>query len=56
MIKKEIKSLLKTKKNLLAFSAGIDSSALFFILLENGIEFDVAIVDYGIRKSSKYQK
>jgi len=53
MIKKEIKSLLKTKKNLLAFSAGIDSSALFFILLENGIEFDVAIVDYGIRKSSK---
>ena len=41
------------KKNLLAFSAGIDSSALFFILLENNIPFDIAIVDYGIREQSK---
>jgi len=50
-------SLLTThcslKKNLLAFSAGIDSSALFFLLLENDIPFDIAIVDYGIRAQSK---
>jgi tRNA(Ile)-lysidine synthase len=44
---------LKNKKNLLAFSAGIDSSALFFLLLENNIKFDIAIVDYGIRAQSK---
>jgi len=41
------------KKNLLAFSAGIDSSALFYLLLENNITFDIAIVDYGLRAQSK---
>jgi tRNA(Ile)-lysidine synthase len=46
-------SVLKNKKNLLAFSAGIDSSALFFLLLENHIKFDIAIVDYGLREQSK---
>jgi len=40
-------------KNLLAFSGGVDSSALFFILLENNISFDIAIVDYNQRKQSK---
>ena len=44
---------LLNKKNLLAFSAGIDSSALFFLLLENNIKFDIAIVDYNIRAQSK---
>lgn len=44
---------LKTSKNLLAFSAGIDSSALFFLLLEHQIKFDIAIIDYGLRKESK---
>jgi len=44
---------IKNKKNLLAFSAGIDSSALFFLLIENNIKFDIAIVDYGIREQSK---
>jgi len=44
---------LQNKKNLFAFSAGIDSSALFFLLLENNIKFDIAIVDYGIRTQSK---
>jgi tRNA(Ile)-lysidine synthase len=44
---------LQNKKNLLAFSAGIDSSALFFLLIENHIKFDIAIVDYGIRAQSK---
>ena len=45
--------LLKDKKNLLAFSAGADSTALFFLLLEYEIPFDIAIVDYGIREQSK---
>ncbi len=40
-------------KNLLAFSAGIDSSALFFLLIEEKIPFDIAIVDYGLREQSK---
>lgn len=44
---------IRNKKNLLAFSAGIDSSALFFLLIENNIKFDIAIVDYGIREQSK---
>lgn len=44
---------IKTSKNLLAFSAGIDSTALFFLLLENNISFDIAIVDYGQREQSK---
>jgi len=45
-------SVLKAKKNLLAFSAGIDSSALFFLLIENNIPFDIALVNYGIRENS----
>lgn len=45
-------SQLKEKKNLLAFSAGVDSSALFFILLENNIPFDIALVNYGTRENS----
>ncbi len=45
-------SFLIQKKNLLAFSAGIDSSALFFLLLENKIPFDIALVNYGTRENS----
>lgn len=45
-------SCLKGKKNLLAFSAGVDSSALFFLLLESGIKFDIALVNYGTRETS----
>lgn len=40
------------KKNLLAFSGGVDSSALFHLLIENGIAFDIAIVNYNIRETS----
>ncbi|MDX1810070.1 MAG: tRNA lysidine(34) synthetase TilS [Sulfurospirillaceae bacterium] len=47
-----IKSL-KNGKNLLAFSGGVDSSALFFILRSYEVEFDLAIVDYNIREQSK---
>jgi len=46
-------SPFKHRKNLLAFSAGIDSTALFFLLLDENIPFDIAIVDYNLRKSSK---
>ena len=44
---------IKESKNLLAFSAGIDSSALFFLLLEKNIDFDIAIVNYNTRDESK---
>jgi tRNA(Ile)-lysidine synthase len=37
---------LKERKNLLAFSGGVDSTALFFILLRLSIPFDIAIVHY----------
>lgn len=45
-------AILKNKKNLLAFSAGVDSSALFFLLLDANIPFDVAHVNYQTRKNS----
>jgi len=47
---------LLTSKNLLAFSAGIDSSALFFMLIEHNIPFDLAIVNYGIREQSNAEE
>lgn len=43
---------LKVTKNLLAFSGGIDSTALFFILIEHNIPFDIAIVNYNTRPQS----
>ena len=46
-------SVIKNQKNLLAFSAGVDSVALFFLLLEQNISFDIAIVDYNLRAQSK---
>ncbi|WP_324171293.1 tRNA lysidine(34) synthetase TilS [Sulfurimonas sp.] len=50
----EISSLktLENKKNLLAFSAGVDSTALFFLLLNDSIKFDIAIVNYGQRNQA----
>lgn len=44
---------LRGKKNLLAFSGGVDSAALFFLLIEANIEFDIALVNYNTRTSSK---
>ena len=55
MIKESTLNLLKDSKNLLAFSAGVDSSALFFILLEHNINFDIAIVNYGLREQAKQE-
>ena len=49
-------SSLLVKKNLLAFSAGIDSSALFFLLLDAGIEFDIALVNYNTREESSAEE
>ncbi len=46
-------SAIKESKNLLAFSAGIDSTALFFIMLKENIDFDIAIVNYNLREESK---
>ncbi|RDU69984.1 tRNA lysidine(34) synthetase TilS [Helicobacter cholecystus] len=48
----EIETLPKGRY-LLGFSGGVDSSALFFLLLDLGVEFDIAIVDYGLREQSK---
>ncbi|MDQ1243894.1 MAG: tRNA(Ile)-lysidine synthase [Campylobacterota bacterium] len=53
MLEDKILSKLKDKKNLLAFSGGADSTALFFLLLKHKVPFDIAIVDYGIREQSK---
>lgn len=46
-------SVIKESKNLLAFSAGVDSSALFFLLLKQNIPFDITIVNYNVRVQSK---
>jgi tRNA(Ile)-lysidine synthase len=46
---------VKTTKNLLAFSGGVDSTALFFLLVEQNIPFDIAIVNYNTRKQSKQE-
>jgi len=52
MLESNSLSQLKEKKNLLAFSGGADSTALFFLLLKHNITFDIAIVNYGLRKQS----
>ena len=44
---------LKSGRNLLAFSHGVDSTALFYLLDEAGVKFDLAIVNYNIRAQSK---
>ncbi len=44
---------LKSGRNLLAFSHGVDSTALFYLLDEAGVKFDLAIMDYNVRAQSK---
>ncbi len=46
---------LSGAKNLLAFSGGLDSTALYFLLKSYGISFDVAIVDYGVRQQGSLE-
>lgn len=43
---------LKKGKVLLAFSGGVDSTALFHLLIENSIAFDIAHVNYHTRSES----
>lgn len=43
---------LRGSKSLLAFSGGVDSSALYHLLKERCIDFDIAIVNYGTRPQS----
>lgn len=43
---------LRGKRNLLAFSAGSDSSALYHLLHQEGITFDIALVNYQTRPNS----
>ena len=53
MISQNVQEKLNSGANLLAFSHGIDSTALFYILEESGIKFDLAMVDYNVREQSK---
>ena len=55
MLSQKSKELLASSKNLLAFSAGVDSTALLFLLREHSISFDIAIVDYGLREQSSQE-
>ena len=48
-------NLDKNKKYLLACSFGPDSMALFHLLLEGGYQFEVAIVNYHLRKDSNLE-
>ena len=53
-------SAVKNQKNLLAFSAGIDSSALFFLLLEQNIplilQLSIIIKESKVKKKFLMQK
>ncbi|MCR6591281.1 tRNA lysidine(34) synthetase TilS [Campylobacter insulaenigrae] len=53
---KQYYNILTQGKNLLAFSHGSDSSALFFILLEKNIEFDLIFINYKTRLSSDIEE
>lgn len=52
MLSQEAAALLKEGKNLLAFSGGVDSSALFHLLQQHNIPFDIALVNYQTRRQS----
>jgi tRNA(Ile)-lysidine synthase len=47
---------LYSSDNLLAFSHGLDSTALFHLLLEEGIPFDLALVNYGVRPEAEAEE
>lgn len=44
---------IEKRKNLLAFSGGVDSMALFYLLKDANIDFDLIIVNYNARLESK---
>jgi len=49
MLDEEALEQLRGSKSLLAFSGGVDSSALYHLLQERDIDFDIAIVNYRTR-------
>ena len=55
MISQNVLGRLSLGANLLAFSHGIDSTALFYILEEAGVKFDLATVDHNVREQSKIE-
>ena len=55
MISQNALDRLSSGANLLAFSHGVDSTALFYILDKAGVKFDLAIVDHNVREQSKFE-
>jgi len=53
MLDSDALSQLRDHKNLLAFSGGVDSTALFHLLHEANISFDIALVNYHTREESE---
>ncbi len=47
---------IKNSHNLLAFSGGVDSTSLFFLLLHYNIPFDIAFVNYHKRQESQQEE
>lgn len=52
MLSSDALAQLKNAHNLLAFSGGADSTALFHLLLQSGVSFDIAHVNYHTRDQS----
>ncbi len=52
LLAKDALADLKGTRSLLAFSAGADSTALLFCLLQAEISFDIASVHYGLREQA----
>ena len=55
MISQNVLGRLSSGANLLAFSHGVDSTALFYILDKAGVKFDLAIVNHNVREQSKFE-
>jgi tRNA(Ile)-lysidine synthase len=52
----DLAEALSRSKNLLAFSHGVDSTALFYLLEEAGVPFDLALVNYGVRPEAEEEE
>lgn len=56
LLHEETLAFLRSRKNLLAFSSGGDSTALFFLLQQAKIPFDIALVNYKTRAQSDQEE